>query len=71
MSSSCAGMHVSRSSRIYPNQCFCRSIQTETYNVVRGSYIPKTETKDQNEAKVFGSFFIYFNFEVVALYILN
>ncbi|KAL0547973.1 hypothetical protein IC582_012412 [Cucumis melo] len=45
------GVHVSKSSRIYPNQCFCRSIQTETYNVVRGSYIPKTETKNQNEAK--------------------
>lgn len=58
------------SSRIYPNQCFCRSIQTETYNVVRGSYIPKTETKNQNEAKVFDSFVIYFTSEVVALYIL-
>uniref|UniRef100_A0A9I9CNJ2 Nucleolar GTP-binding protein 1 n=1 Tax=Cucumis melo TaxID=3656 RepID=A0A9I9CNJ2_CUCME len=46
-----SGVHVSKSSRIYPNQCFCRSIQTETYNVVRGSYIPKTETKNQNEAK--------------------
>ncbi|XP_022146984.1 nucleolar GTP-binding protein 1 [Momordica charantia] len=45
------GMHVIKSYRIYPNQCFCRSVQTETYNVVNGSYIPKTETKDENEAK--------------------
>ncbi|XP_022980283.1 nucleolar GTP-binding protein 1 isoform X2 [Cucurbita maxima] len=46
-----AGMHVIKSSRIYPTQCFHRSIQTETYNVVNGSYIPKTETKDENEVK--------------------
>lgn len=53
--SSYVGMHVIKSYRIYPNQCFCRSVQTETYNVVNGSYIPKTETKDENEAKVCGS----------------
>lgn len=32
----------------YPVLCFCKSLQTVTYEVVKGSYVPSLETKENN-----------------------
>ncbi|KAF3445324.1 hypothetical protein FNV43_RR10500 [Rhamnella rubrinervis] len=36
---------------MYPPSCFCKSIQTISYEVVSGSYIPTTQAKQERKSK--------------------
>ncbi|KAF8013905.1 hypothetical protein BT93_I1690 [Corymbia citriodora subsp. variegata] len=36
---------------VYPIVCFCKSMQTNTYEVVKGSYVPTTQTAQNPKSK--------------------
>lgn len=37
--------------KLYPTLYFCKSVQTTTYEVVNGSYVPTAQTKQEKETK--------------------
>ncbi|KAB8653876.1 hypothetical protein FH972_026172 [Carpinus fangiana] len=45
------GLYVIPGWKIYPTLYFCKSLQTTTYEVVNGSYVPTTQTKQEKETK--------------------
>ncbi|KAB2595172.1 nucleolar GTP-binding protein 1-like [Pyrus ussuriensis x Pyrus communis] len=45
------GPHLIPSARSYPVLCFCKEIQTSTYEVVKGSYVPSPVVKPESKAK--------------------
>jgi hypothetical protein len=46
--------------KLYPTLYFCKSLQTTTYEVVNGSYVPASQTKQEKETKVFlGMIIVY------------
>ncbi|KAG2669069.1 hypothetical protein I3843_14G017200 [Carya illinoinensis] len=45
------GMNVIPVWKLYPTLCFCKTVQTTTYEVVNGSYVPSTQTKQEKEMK--------------------
>ncbi|RXH93257.1 hypothetical protein DVH24_013833 [Malus domestica] len=45
------GPHLIPSARSYPVLCFCKEIQTSTYEVVKGSYVPSPVVKPVSKAK--------------------
>ena len=48
---SITGLYMVPGTDFYPALCFCRNMQTATYEIVNGSYVPTAETK-QNKIKV-------------------
>lgn len=54
-----AGPHLIPSARGYPVLCFCKEIQTITYEVVKGSYVPSPVVKPESKAKVFSPWYLY------------
>ncbi|KAB2626932.1 nucleolar GTP-binding protein 1-like [Pyrus ussuriensis x Pyrus communis] len=45
------GPHLIPSARNYPVLCFCKEIQTSTYEVVKGSYVPSAVVKPESRPK--------------------
>lgn len=45
------GKYLSRRGCVYPIVCFCKSLQTNTYEVVKGSYLPTTQTAQNPKSK--------------------
>lgn len=45
------GKYLSRRGCVYPIVCFCKSLQTNTYEVVKGSYLPTTQTAQNQKSK--------------------
>jgi hypothetical protein len=55
-----AGLYVIPAWKLYPTLYFCKSLQTTTYEVVNGSYVPTSQTKQEKETKVFlGMIIVY------------
>ena len=49
------------SARTYPGLCFCKDLQTTAYEVVKGSYVPTSQIKQESRPEVLLlSFDIYF-----------
>lgn len=45
------GKYLSRRGCVYPIACFCKSLQTNAYEVVKGSYLPTTQTAQNLKSK--------------------
>ncbi|XP_030548772.1 nucleolar GTP-binding protein 1 [Rhodamnia argentea] len=45
------GKYLLHRSCVYPIVCFCRSMQTNTYEVAKGSYLPTTQTAQNTKSK--------------------
>lgn len=45
------GKYLSRRGCVYPIVCFCKSLQTNAYEVVKGSYLPTTQTAQNPKSK--------------------
>lgn len=45
------GKYLSRRGCVYPIACFCKSLQTNAYEVVKGSYLPTTQTAQNPKSK--------------------
>ncbi|KAL3745267.1 hypothetical protein ACJRO7_014387 [Eucalyptus globulus] len=45
------GKYLSRRGCVYPIVCFCKSLQTNAYEVVKGSYLPTTQTAQNLKSK--------------------
>ncbi|XP_056162504.1 nucleolar GTP-binding protein 1 isoform X2 [Syzygium oleosum] len=45
------GKYLLHRTRVYPMVCFCKSMQTNTYEVVKGSYLPTTQTEQNTKSK--------------------
>lgn len=45
------GKYLSRRGCAYPIVCFCKSLQTNAYEVVKGSYLPTTQTAQNPKSK--------------------
>ncbi|XP_024192180.1 nucleolar GTP-binding protein 1 isoform X1 [Rosa chinensis] len=43
------GPYLIPSARSYPGLCFCKGLQTSTYEVVRGSYVPTSQIKQESK----------------------
>lgn len=37
---------------VLPTLCFCRQLQTESYAIVNGSYVPTGDTKQSSKVEV-------------------
>ncbi|KAK9273636.1 hypothetical protein L1049_018446 [Liquidambar formosana] len=46
------GSYLLPGTEVYPTLCFCKRIQTATYEIVDGSYIPATQSKQNNKEAV-------------------
>lgn len=56
-----AGTYMIPSARTYPGLCFCKDLQTTAYEVVKGSYVPTSQIKQESKPEVLLlSFDIYF-----------
>lgn len=48
-----AGPHSTPSARNYPVLCFYKEIQSSTYEVVKGRYVPAAAVKSESKPNVF------------------
>lgn len=47
-----AGLYLMPKLAVNPTLCSCKHMQTTTYEVVQGSYVPTSDAKQQNSIKV-------------------
>ncbi|XP_061997713.1 nucleolar GTP-binding protein 1 isoform X2 [Rosa rugosa] len=45
------GPYLIPSARSYPGLCFCKGLQTSTYEVVKGSYVPTSQIKQESKTE--------------------
>ncbi|KAK9911670.1 hypothetical protein M0R45_035566 [Rubus argutus] len=43
------GTYMIPSARTYPGLCFCKDLQTTAYEVVKGSYVPTSQIKQESK----------------------
>ncbi|KAL6130494.1 hypothetical protein ACLB2K_068873 [Fragaria x ananassa] len=45
------GKYLTPSARSYPGLCFCKGLQTSAYEVVKGSYVPTAQIKQESKTE--------------------